>query len=82
MHHCRVFLVVVLMLFSASACAADREDVQIKKQPEIQQVRPKKPVKIKLRRSPKDEYTWELSGDDADEIVKTDRKLRKMLNLQ
>ncbi|MBS1234793.1 MAG: hypothetical protein H6R43_509, partial [Nitrospirae bacterium] len=28
----------------------------------------------------KDEYTWELSGDDAEEIVRTDKKLRKMLH--
>jgi hypothetical protein len=70
------------MMISVSACAADKEDIQLKKQPEIQQIKPKKPVKIKLRRSAKDEYTWELSGEDADEIVTTDRKLRKMLNVQ
>ena len=81
MRHCRVFLVIVLMLGTVTACAADKDDLQVKKQPEIQQIKPKKPVKIKLKRSPKDEYTWELSGDDPDEIVRTDRKLRKMLNI-
>ena len=82
MRHLRGLLCLVVMLISVSACAADKEDIQRKKQPEIQQIKPKKPVKIKLRRSAKDEYTWELSGDDADEIVKTDRNLRKMLNVQ
>ncbi|NJD54935.1 MAG: hypothetical protein FIA94_00860 [Nitrospirae bacterium] len=81
MRHARIFLIIVLTMISVTACAADKEDLQVKKQPELQQIKPKKPVKIKLRRSPKDEYTWELSGDDADEIVKTDRKLRKMLNV-
>ena len=81
MRHVRFLLVIVLMMVTVAACAADKDDLQITKQPELQQIRPKKPVKIKLRRSPKDEYTWELSGDDADEIVKTDRKLRKMLNV-
>jgi predicted secreted protein len=81
MRHCRVFLVIVLMVVTVTACAADKDDLQVKKQPEIQQIKPKKPVKIKLKRSPKDEYTWELSGDDPDEIVRTDRKLRKMLNV-
>ena len=81
MRHFKVFPVIVLLMATVAACSADKEDLQIKKQPEIQQVKPKKPVKIKLKRSPKDEYTWELSGDDADEIVKTDRKLRKMLNV-
>jgi len=81
MRYVRFFLVIVLMMATVAACAADKDDLQIKKQPELEQIKPKKPVKIKLRRSPKDEYTWELSGDDADEIVKTDRKLRKMLNV-
>ncbi|HYQ47495.1 MAG TPA: hypothetical protein VEP69_00390 [Thermodesulfovibrionales bacterium] len=81
MQHIRIFLVIVLTMISVTACVADKEDLQVKRQPELQQIKPKKPVKIKLRRSPKDEYTWELSGDDADEIVKTDRKLRKMLNV-
>ena len=82
MRHLRGLLCLVVMMISVSACAADKEDLQLKKQPEIQQIKPKKPVKIKLRRSAKDEYTWELSGEDADEIVTTDRKLRKMLNVQ
>jgi len=81
MRHLWTFLVIILMAITVTACAADKDDLQVKKQPELQQVKPKKPIKIKLRRSPKDEYTWELSGDDADEIVKTDRKLRKMLNV-
>ena len=81
MRHFRVFFVIVLMMVTVTACAADKDDLQIRKQPEVQQIKPKKPVKIKLKRSPKDEYTWELSGDDADEIVRTDRKLRKMLNV-
>jgi len=81
MRRARIFLIIVLTMISVTVCAADREDLQVKKQPELQQIKPKKPVKIKLKRSPKDEYTWELSGDDADEIVKTDRKLRKMLNV-
>jgi len=78
----RVLLSLVLLVFAVSACAADKEDIQITKQPEVQQVKPKKPVKIKLKRSAKDEYAWELSGDDVDEIVATDRKLRKMLKVQ
>jgi predicted secreted protein len=81
MRHVRFLLVIVLMMVTVAACAADKDDLQVKKQPELEQIKPKKPVKIKLRRSPRDEYTWELSGDDADEIVKTDRKLRKMLNV-
>ena len=77
-------IIAVLVFFFAvsSANAAEKESFQFKKQPELQQIKPKKPVKIKLRRSAKDEYTWELTGDDADEIIKTDKRLRKMLDRQ
>lgn len=71
-----------MLLTPVSLCASEKEGFQFKKQPELQQIKPKKPVKIKLRRSPREEYTWELAGDDADEIVRTDRRLRKLLNLQ
>jgi hypothetical protein len=77
-----LLLAAIMLLIPVSVPAAEKDGFQFKKQPELQQIKPKKPVKIKLRRSPKDEYTWELAGDDADEIVKTDRRLRKMLNLQ
>jgi len=79
----RAFPAIVMFLFIAgSSYAADKEAFQFKKQPELQQIKTKKPVKIKLKRTAKDEYSWELSGDDADEVVRTDRKLRKMLNIK
>jgi hypothetical protein len=65
-----------------SVGAAEKTDFQFKKQPEIQQVRPQKPVKIKLHRNAKGEYSWDLNGDNVDEIVNTDRKLRKLLKIQ
>ncbi|OGP74416.1 MAG: hypothetical protein A2V86_16955 [Deltaproteobacteria bacterium RBG_16_49_23] len=36
-------------------------------------------VKIKLKRDGKDSYSWELSGSDADQILKVNEKLRKKL---
>lgn len=72
----------LLVFFSVSpAYPADREDFRFRKEPELQQIRPKKAVKIKLKRTAKDEYSWELAGDDADEIIKADRKLRQQLRL-
>ena len=71
----------VFLVFAAPEIySAEKDNFQFKKQAELQQIRPKKPVRIKLKRTAKDEYSWELSGDDADEIVQTDRRLRKMLN--
>ncbi len=82
---CRFGIVLGVLLVLSSwggAAGAEKSDFQFKKQPEIQQVKPQKPVKIKLHRNAKGEYSWELSGDNVDEIVNTDRKLRKLLKIQ
>ncbi len=75
-----LIIVTVLLLSLCSAHSAEKQGFAFKKQPELQQIRPKKPVRIKLRRTAKDEYTWELAGDDVDEIIKTDKRLRNALN--
>jgi hypothetical protein len=36
-------------------------------------------VKVKLRRDGKENYSWELSGSDVDQILKADEKLRKQV---
>jgi hypothetical protein len=36
-------------------------------------------VKIKLKRDGKDNYSWELSGSDVDQVLKVNEKLRKKL---
>ena len=36
-------------------------------------------VKIRLKRDGKDSYSWELSGSDADQILKVNDKLRRRL---
>lgn len=83
----RFFLTTALSIFItlfvvSSAFSEDNKNFQFKKQTEIQQVKPKKPVKIKLKRSADDRYTWELTGDDVDEVVKADRRLRKLLKIE
>jgi hypothetical protein len=75
-------IVFLALWYSATAVAAERSDIQFTKQPEIQQVRPQKPVKIRLHRNAKGEYSWDLDGDNVDEIVNTDKKLRRLLKVQ
>lgn len=36
-------------------------------------------VKIKLKRDGKDNYSWELSGSDVNEILRINEKLKKQL---
>jgi hypothetical protein len=74
------FSISIFLLFSP--VYPENKNFQLKKQPEIQQVKPKKPVKLKLKRSAEGKYTWEITGDDVDEIVKADRRLRKLLKIE
>lgn len=76
------FLSLSLIFILGTVFSEDTKNYQVKKQPEIQQVKPKKPVRIKLKRSSDDKYTWEIAGDDADEIVRADRKLRRLLKIE
>lgn len=86
----KIFLSVLFIIFVFSSVgidsqrvfSADKDSFQFKKQPEIQQVKPKKPVKIKLKRSADGKYAWELTGDDVDEIVRADRRLKKLLKVE
>jgi len=77
-----MIIVFLALWWSGSALSAERSDIQFTKQPEIQQIRPQKPVKIRLHRNAKGEYSWDLNGDNVDEIVDADKKLRKLLKIQ
>ncbi|TAN40405.1 MAG: hypothetical protein EPN25_07640 [Nitrospirae bacterium] len=77
--YCSVVILLVSLL-SPPCQAAGKEGFAFNKQAELQQIKPKKPVKIKLKRTAKDEYSWELAGDDVDDIIQADRRLRKMLS--
>ncbi|NCO67508.1 MAG: hypothetical protein COY75_05975 [Nitrospirae bacterium CG_4_10_14_0_8_um_filter_41_23] len=71
----------IILIFSC-AYSEDNKNLQFKKQPDIQQVKPKKPVKIKLKRSAEGKYTWDITGDNVDEIVRTNRRLIKLLKIE
>lgn len=82
-----VSFVFILCSFSlSSAQVAEKHQTgqkfQYSKNPEIQQIKPKKPVKVKLKRGVKGEYSWDLSGDSVDDVVKADKRLRKLLDME
>lgn len=80
------FLVIICLFFPNPAqCVVKPQTAQSfqqTKDPQIQQIKPKKPVKIKLKRSGKGEYSWELSGENVDDVVKADKRLRKLLEIE
>jgi hypothetical protein len=38
-----------------------------------------KPVKIKLKRDSKGNYSWEINGENAEDIINADKSLKKSL---
>ena len=77
-----LLLCVLIVLSISSLFPEVKKDIKIRKQPEIQQIKPKKPVHIKLKRTATGKYTWDLTGDNVDEIIKADRRLRRQLHLE
>jgi len=83
-------LVLTAVFLSSVSFAADKSPaspgahppLQITKNQDISQIKPRKPVKIKLHRTAKGEYQWEISGDNADDIIRADRRLRKLLGIE
>ncbi len=76
-----IFFITIVSFIFTPAFSSDTNNLKFKKQPEIQQIKPKKPVKIKLKRLSNGNYTWDLTGDNIQEIIKIDRELKKLLKL-
>lgn len=73
-------LLVIFLFIPACTRTEDKEQPMVFKQvPEIRKIQPEREVKIRLKRSTKGEYSWDISGDDTEEIIKTDKKLRESL---
>lgn len=85
MRRCRLITILVILFISLTShniFGAEKPDIRFRKQPEIQQIKPHKPVKIKLHRNNKGEYSWDITGDNVDEIIRADRKLRRLLRIE
>jgi predicted secreted protein len=78
-------IVIILLISSSLSFGQDKkvapQGMQFSKDPQVQQIRPKKPLRIKLHRNAKGEYTWDITGDNVDEIIRADARLRRLLKL-
>ncbi|MBL7031606.1 MAG: hypothetical protein ISR97_00295 [Nitrospira sp.] len=75
-------LFAVIILIPVYACTENREgrnEASFKQQPEIAEIKPQRPVKIKLKRGITGQYSWDLSGDDAGMVLEADRQLKEGL---
>ena len=77
-----IFFVIASCPFFARVHASESNTLTFKKQPEIERIKPKKPVKIKLKRLSNGTYTWDLTGVDIEEIIRIDSELREQLKLE
>jgi hypothetical protein len=72
----------IALFFSLSSCSGpgDSETNAVFQQDrDLAAIKPTKPVKIKLKRTAKGSYSWDLSGSDVEEILKADGKLQEFL---
>lgn len=76
-----LFCIVLILFFpGCSQNSSDSKSPFTKtSNPEIIQLTPKKPVRIVLKRTSRGDYTWELRGDDAEDIINADKRLRRYL---
>lgn len=75
----------MLLILTFSACSGANgtgkdEGSKFKSVQEISEVNPETPVKIKLKRNGDGEYSWELSGDDVEKVIETDKRLLQYNN--
>lgn len=73
-----IIVLVSLLIFVAPAFSAD-EGFKFYRSPEIKQQQIQKPVRIKLKRLESGKYTWELTSDNAEDIIEADKKLREYI---
>ena len=74
-----LLIVLLLMISACSRSEGGRQEAVFKQVAEIAEIRPGSPVKIKLKRNGDGNYSWELSGDDAEKVLLADKKLKESL---
>ncbi len=73
-------LIALIILFNACNDSEDtRQRTVFGQAPEIEDIKPQKPVRIKLKRNADGNYTWELTGDDVEKILQSDKKIKDTL---
>lgn len=81
----RFFIVFLILLFLSASVFIDNSfsqqqtQIQANKDKVLQYAKPKKPVKIKLHRDKKGEYSWDITGESVDDVIKADKRLRQLL---
>jgi predicted secreted protein len=78
----RLFFVLIVSCIPLLACTnaeLGKGEAEFKQVPAIKEIKPERPVKIKLKKNAGGSYSWELNGHNTDKIIQVDRKLRESL---
>ncbi|MCX8070814.1 MAG: hypothetical protein N2738_09950, partial [Thermodesulfovibrionales bacterium] len=60
-------LIIVISFLSTPFAQEKKEATQsfkFTKEQQVQQIKPKKPLRVKVHRNAKGEYTWDITGDN------------------
>jgi hypothetical protein len=75
-----LFLLLFFSVLHGCSNSGNGESKTVFRQiPELEQIKPERNVKIKLKRSVNGDYTWVLKGDNLEKVVQVDRQLRESL---
>lgn len=72
----RVLLIIMVLALATPVGAEEKKEAFSFKQKPLPSTTKKDKVNIRLRRLSDGQYTWEISGSDINEIIKTDNRLR------
>lgn len=81
LHHSILMISVLLMMCACSKSGSSQQTAVFTQDPEIREIKPQKPVQIKLKRNASGSYSWELKGDNADRIIEVDSRLKGALDV-
>jgi hypothetical protein len=83
---CKIaFAVLVVILAVSCSRMVDDERLPHEDRGEFRQlleIKPEKPVHIKVKRNASGSYSWELSGNDPDRILEANKKISDTLEVR
>ena len=74
-----ILFVSIFLLLACTDSERKAELIDFKELPAIREIKPQKPVRIKLKRNASGSYSWELNGNDADKVLQLNKKLAESL---
>lgn len=70
------------VLMAGVALGAEPDKFEYRQDQDIRQLRGKRPATVTLKRDDTGRYSWEIKGDDTEEVIAADKRLREYLRLK